>query len=502
MQHAPETAAALLDRASTAHQAGRLAEAEQGYLKILEMKPDFAPAHFNLAHILLAQGKMRDAIAHYEAGLRLDPQNFRALNNLGNMYRAEGEPEEAVRIYRRALEIKPDYAEALVNLGTALRDCGRCDEALESYKEGLRFKPGFEAAEINLGTLLQRLNRHREAVALYDEILRRAPNSREAQWNKAMALLALGDYAEGWKLHEAGLGDAGKRGPAWAERRWDGGTFPGKRLLIRCEQGLGDNLQFVRYVALCKERGGQVLAQCPDALMRLFHNCPFIDAVIADPDDGDFDFQIPMMSLPLIFGTTLETVPAKIPYLFVDDEARRKWAAKFSDANGFKVGLVWAGSPREIGIDAQLMDQRRSIGLEKLKPILAREDVRFYSLQVGKASAEIVASGLSGRIADYTGEIADFLDTAAIIENLDLVISVDTSVAHLAGGLGKPVWILSRFDACWRWLQNREASPWYPGARIFGQPALGDWDSVVKSVADTLGKELARKAPNVLMSGH
>ena len=493
-----ETAAALLDRASAAHQAGRLAEAEQGYLKILEMRPDFVPAHFNLAHILLAQGKMRGAITHYEAALRLDPQNFRAFNNLGNMYRAEGDPKEAVRIYRRALEIKPDYPEAFTNLGTALRDLGQYDEALESYKQGLGFKPNFEAAEINLGTLLQRLGRYREAVALYDEILRRAPNSKEAQWNKAMALLALGDYVEGWKLHESGLGDGSKRGPAWIEKRWDGSPFPGKRLLIRSEQGLGDSLQFVRYAALCKERGGQVLLQCSKPLARLLRNCPFIDAVVADPQDSDFDFQIAMMSLPYIFGTTLETIPAKIPYLFVDDATQEKWAPIFFGAAGFKIGLVWAGSPREIGIDARLMDERRSIDLEMLKPLFACKDVGFYSLQIGKAVGEIAANDLGGRLIDYTNGIEDFLDTAAIVENLDLVISVDTSVVHLAGGLGKPVWVLSRFDACWRWLQNREISPWYPNARVFGQPVLGDWNSVVKNVCDAFGRELARKAPNVL----
>jgi tetratricopeptide (TPR) repeat protein len=488
----PRNAETLNNLGVALRNSGRLDDAIARYEQALTIDPHYAQARGNLVNAyyergnaFIEQGRNDEAGAWFEKVFHLEPRHFRALNNFGNLRRAQDKAEEAAGLFRQALAIRPDYAEAMANLGTSLRDLGKLDEAEHCYQKALGLKPGDADTLINLGTLLQQRNRQEEAVALYDAILRRMPDFGEAKWNKSLALLALGDYAEGWALHEAGL-DCGRRGVApFQVRRWDGREFPG-RLLIWGEQGIGDQIQFVRYAALCKARCGEVLVHARDTLGPLLQNCPYIDRVLTSSNEEDFDYQISMMSLPYIFGTTLEDVPAKMPYLFVSEEARAKWAPKFAGVEGLKIGLVWAGNARASMLDAHLIDRRRSLHLSLMKPLFALQGARFYNLQMGDAAQQIDECGLRGRIEDFMPEVGDFLDTAAIIENLDLVISVDTSVAHLAGGLGKPVWILSRYDGCWRWLRNRETSPWYPTARVFGQKKPGAWPLVIDEVHQAL----------------
>jgi tetratricopeptide (TPR) repeat protein len=504
-----------------------VAAAKAHFEKAMRAKPDYPQAHYNLGNVLRTQGKINDAIAHYETALRLRPQypealfqlgqalraegrldeaiaayekaligepnHPRLLHHLGNLLREKGEPQAAIIRYDAALRLKPDYAEALVNYGTALRDTGKLDEAMAKYQEALRLAPLVPDVHINIGTLLHHQGRMKDAIASYDTALRFQPDNGDAQWNKAIAQLALGNYREGWPLYESGLDVKGKRGKLmFKAKRWDGRPFQDKRLLIWGEQGLGDTLQFVRYAKLCKARGGKVIVMCVPSLARLIRTNPFVDEVVTAATESDFDFQASLMSLPYIFGTSLETVPADIPYLSVTKDATEKWAKRFDGADGFKVGLVWAGSSREGDAISALIDKRRSLHLSELKPLLDTKGVRFYSLQLGAAAAQITELGLQDKIADFTSDISDFMDTAAIIDRLDLVISVDTSTAHLAGALGKPLFVLSRFDACWRWLQNRESNPWYPQARIFGQPKAGDWDSVIQQVHTALGSAIEK----------
>ena len=460
----------------------------------MKLRPDYLEAMINLGMALSQAGRGEQA-RHwlgvsqglFEKALQVDPANIVAMNNLGNVLRQQGKPEEAVSYYREALRLRPDYVQAAINLATSLRDLNLLDEAVEGCRHVLRLMPDSIEARINLGTFLQEQTRHEEAVAHFAEALRVKPSSLDAQWNKALSLLSLGHYAEGWTLHEAGLGVSHMRGEYTSpERRWKGEPFVGKRLLLWSEQGLGDTLQFVRYAALCKQRGGEVIVLCPPALRGLLRNCPFIDVLPEHVTDGDYDLHVPMMSLPYIFGTVVETIPVAIPYLHVSDAARARWVDKFQGVGGYKVGLVWAGNPRENQISAHMIDRRRSMTLEMLRPLLAFEGVRFYNLQMGAGVAQIDICGLRNRLTDLMPDVRDFEDTAAIVENLDLVISVDTSVVHLVGGMGKPVWVLSRFDACWRWLQNRPDSPWYPTARVFGQQTAGDWAGVVERVEKAL----------------
>jgi tetratricopeptide (TPR) repeat protein len=532
----PNDQGALNQLGSLYHESGRLTEALAIYGQVLQFYPDEPSAHYNYANSLLMSGKVGDAIVQYEHALKLKPDYLEAmvnlgmalsqagqgdpsrrwlgvakawfekalkaapynvviLNNLGNVLRQMGQAVEALAMYREALRLRPEYAEAAINLATSLRDLGQLDAAIESCRAALRYKPDSAEARINLGTFLQDLSRHDEAIEQFTEALRRKPSSLDAQWNKALSLMALGQYAEGFTMHEVGLGVVHMRGDYPSpERRWNGESFVGKRLLIWCEQGLGDSLQFVRYAALCKQRGGSVIVLCPRALRALLSNCGFIDALPESVQEQDFDLHVPMMSLPYIFETTVETIPVDMPYLHVSEAKRAAWAGKLSRARGLKAGLVWAGNPRENQISAHIIDRRRSMSLDLLKPLFDVPNVTFVNLQMGAATAQIDICGLRSRMVDCMSEIENFEDTAALIEQLDMVISVDTSVVHLAGGMGKPVWVLSRFDACWRWLQNRPDSPWYPSARVFGQPSPGDWIGVVEKVGEELEKSGRRWA--------
>jgi tetratricopeptide (TPR) repeat protein len=488
----PGFAIACHNRGNALQRLERYADAIASYALAINLQPALAEAHREQGSALLAL-KMHDAaLACYDRAITLKTDDCDAHFGRGCALARLNRHDNAVLAYRRALEIKPQGLGILNNLAVSLHEDGQLQAAKDCFEEILRRQPKFPHAQTNLGRLLQQMDRVEESLVRYDTALALDPGWENATWNKSQALLALGRYREGWELFETGLKPDKWRGIAVDSRRWDGSPFPGKTLLIRSEQGLGDTLQFVRYAALCKERGGKVMVLCEKPLLRLLNNCPYIDAAVNEVRQEEFDYQIAMLSLPHVFGTTLEDVPAAIPYLYCDPELREQWATRLAGSAAPKVGLVWAGNPREHQPDAQRIDQRRSISLAQMQPLLDVDGIDFYSLQLGNAGNQIDALGLRERIVDPTPQIADFMDTAALMHSLDLVICVDTSVVHLAGGLGRPVWVLSRFDACWRWLRNKPSNPWYPSARIFGQPSAGDWDSVIAQVREALAREFTR----------
>jgi tetratricopeptide (TPR) repeat protein len=473
---------------------GGLPEAIRHYETALRLKPDYFEAMVNLGIAYIENGDTPRAIAWYQGSLKADPGNVRIMNNLGNALRSVGRSAEAHDLFLKALALAPQYAEAHVNCGAMYRDLGRFAEAEAECHRALALNPKLVAAKVNLATLYQDQRRHEEALATFDEALAAAPDLPEAQWNKSLSLLALGRFDEGWPLYEKGLGHYHLRMINHApDKRWDGVLRPGLRLLLWAEQGLGDSLQFVRYAQLCHQAGLHVTVFAQPGLRRLFRACPAIDDVPDALDPEAYDANISLMSLPYAFQTRLDTIPNEVPYLFVSDEARATWAPLLAAHPGPKIGLVWAGNPREHMANAHLLDRRRSLPLEAFRPLLTREDVTFISLQKGDKAAQIAEQGLTDRLIDPMNKVQDFMDTAAIVEGLDLVITVDTSVAHLAGALGKPVWILSRYDACWRWLCNQETNPWYPTARLFGQDAPGDWPSALARVATALCEERFEK---------
>jgi tetratricopeptide (TPR) repeat protein len=531
-QNTPDPAARPLAKAMEHHRAGRLAEAEKQYRVALALAPRHSDASRLLGRLYVEDGRPEQALPLLKNALQAQPDNpevlyclgesLRALDkfeealdcygkvlqsrpmlaaayiSMGLCWRELGKPEAALDCFEKALCRNPDDADALSNLGAVLLDAGHSAQAHETLERALQVKPDHVGAIVNLGVSLYDEGKINAALEHYNRALIKEPKHLKSLFLKSYALLALGEYREGWNLYEAGVGRRDMRGhnPFAAVKPWDGKSAPGKRLLIWSEQGLGDSLQFIRYAELCKQRVGKVSVLCPKPLTRLFKTLPFVDDAFDTPQEGrsNFDEHVPMMSLPHLFDSVLETVPAPVTYLRVDSEIQAQWATEFAGVTSFKVGLVWAGGSHQHNVATNRIDRQRSIGLERMRPWLDLEGARFYSLQKDKPAGQIAALGLADRLSDFMSEVADFADTAAIVQNLDLVITVDTSVAHLAGGLGKPVWILSRYNACWRWLQNRPTNPWYPTARIFGQPSMGDWDSVIAEVGRELVKEIARKS--------
>jgi len=361
----------------------------------------------------------------------------------------KGQVDEAITCYRRALELNPNYADAYNNLGLTFKEKGELDEAITCYRRAL---------ELN-------------------------PNQVNAHFNMSLALLLSGNFKQGWSEYEwrwkaDKLTIASQQYP---RSLFSLAEIPGRTILLHAEQGFGDNIQFIRYAALLVQYGAKVIVECHEELHSLFENIEDIYRVIVfDEQPPLFDLNCPILSLPLIFGTTLETIPENVPYLAASPLQTLKWKERLMmDISKFRVGLVWHGNPKI---------PHKHLSLNHFAGLFGINDVSFYSLQKGEAAEE----AKHPRLIDYTAEIRNFSDTAAIIENLDLIITIDTAVAHLAGALGKPVWTLLRFSPDWRWLLNREDSPWYPTMRLFRQPAPGDWESVITKVKDELLRLLAK----------
>ncbi|MFP6562208.1 tetratricopeptide repeat protein [Paraburkholderia sp. B3] len=470
----------------------------------LALMPDFVDALTNRGMALGALDMPAEALESLDRALALKPEMPEAWNNRSCVLRDLGRPEEAVTNCDRALALRPDYAEAWSNRGNALSDLNRPAEAEESYRKAIAAAPGLADAWSNLGLALIDMNRHADALSSYDQALALKPDHVEGHWNRALCLLQMGRQEEGWHEYEWRW----KRRRNAASRRsfevplWLGDApLDGKAILLHAEQGLGDTLQFCRYASMLARRGAQVVLEVQPELVRLLAPLEGVAHIVAQGDPlPPFDLHCPLLSLPLAFKTDVATLPGTTPYLFADAQAVGHWEAKVSQAAGpaaLKVGLVWAGGDRPHVPELRKNDARRSIALERMLPLFDVPGVRFFSLQKGAPAQQLAAlqergAGKPGAdIVDFTRELADFADTAALVSTLDLVISVDTSTAHLAGAMGKPVWILNRFDTCWRWMLERSDTPWYSSARLFRQPALGDWDSVLAAVREALAARVA-----------
>ncbi|MBE9177197.1 glycosyltransferase family protein [Oculatella sp. LEGE 06141] len=463
------------------HQAGNLLQAEQLYRSILEQEPEQVRALHLLGVIAFQTHHPDDAIALYQQVIAIEPDYVWVYNDLGTALRQQGDIETAIAAYQEAIALQPDFVHAHYNLGNAFREQGDMAAAITAYQQAIALNPEFTEAYYNLGGVLHDQGNLEEAIACYHTILTFNPGYVNAHWNLAIASLLLGDLTTGlaefewrWQLPE-------QPPRAFKEPLWDGSFWQGQRLLLHAEQGFGDTIQFSRYVPLVAQRaaqqGGQVIVECQPALMRLLAAMDGIDHLVPrDAPLPDFDVQAPLMSLPWLFGTTLDTIPADIPYLTAPSSP----LLQRSPQARFHVGLVWAGNPE------RQSDGDRSCPLRYVQPILDISGVAVYSLQKGEAAAELKHLGIESKLLDLSSQLHDFADTAAIITQLDLVITVDTAVAHLAGALGHPVWVLLSHLPDWRWLLERNDSPWYPGMRLFRQPSPGDWQGVFEQVKEAL----------------
>jgi tetratricopeptide (TPR) repeat protein len=477
----------------------RFDEALASATRALALKPDFVDALNNRGNALARLDQPVDALASFERALALKPDSAEAWNNRACVLRDLGRASDAVASCDQAIAWRADYADAWSNHGNALSDLNRPGEAQASYRRALDLRADFAEVWSNLGLTLVDLGEHANALQCYERALAIKPGYIEGHWNQALCRLEMGDFEQGWREYEWRW----ERPSLRASKRifdqplWLGDTpVAGKTILLHAEQGLGDTLQFCRYAEQVARLGATVLLEVPTPLLRLLTGLEGVSQLIEEGQPlPPFELHCPLLSLPLAFGTRLDTIPAGVPYLFADQTQAADWAARLRDETSetsktLKVGLVWAGGHRPHVPELRKNDARRSVSLQQLSPILDVPGVQFYSLQIGPAAQQLRAMqdelDPGPHVVDYTGDLMDFADTAALVTNLDLVISVDTSTAHLAGAMGRPVWILNRFDTCWRWLLERDDSPWYPGARLFRQPSLGDWDSVIGRVRAAL----------------
>jgi tetratricopeptide (TPR) repeat protein len=427
-----------------AHRAlGAPAAAIACYERALSINPNLGPAHGNLAQVLVA-GDLATAVAYYRRLVEVLPANALARSNFAYMVEKTGDTQAAVEIYRQSLSLEPNQPVALGNLGVALADLGRIDEAMDCYRRALDLDPDSADAHNALG----------------------------------LALLLRGDYAAAWPHHE-------HRPRDWVGEfrvpRWKGEPLAGQRILLHAEQGMGDTLQFARYVPMVAARGGRVVLAAMPALARLLEGVPGVEQLVTGKQPpADIDWHCPLMSLPFAFGTTRETIPGPWPYLQAPADRIAPWRDRVGGAGRLKVGLVWQGQPK------LRRDRDRSLPPAALAPLAGIAGVRYYALQKTAAGSGCADLPAALDATDLAGGFADYAETAAALMALDLVIAVDTSVAHLAGALGRPVWILISKVPDWRWGEAGDDSPWYPSVRLFRQTIAGVWDDVIAEVVRAL----------------
>jgi tetratricopeptide (TPR) repeat protein len=468
---------------------GRSAEAAESLRRALEVRPNYAAALVNLGNLQRDQGDFDGAIDWYHKAIAADFRLVDAHIGLAFALQQRGRLADAAESYRQALELKPDQTDALCNLGALLNGFDRHEEAVESYRRVLARNPDHVAALCNMGVALMARNQVDGAVECYRHAIAVSPDFADAHWNLSLAQLVEGDFANGWRGYEWRLRTKRHQPRAFTQPMWDGAPLAGKTILLHREQGLGDTIQFMRYAPLVAARGGRVVLEVQPPLTRLAASLEGVTEIVAGGAPlPHFDLHCPLMSLPERFGTSLATIPAAIPYLAPDPEAVERWRPKLGGGQLHKVGIAWAGNRLHKN------DRSRSVALERLLPILEIPGIRWVSLQVGEHSGDLVALPI-GMVADLSGELGDFADTAAVIANLDLVIAVDTAVVHLAGALGRPVWAMLPFAPDWRWLLDREDSPWYPSLRLFRQARPGDWESLLVEIRQALGERTSQVLP-------
>lgn len=498
----------------------KLSEAAACFRKAIELESSVAGFHFNLGLVLHEEGKLNDAAACFLQAIQLDPHSADAHYKLAGTFKQQKNLEAAVAFYRRALELKQPYVEACTDLGVALHDQGKFTEAEACHRQSLAWKPdSFEThnnlgslyqdqakldeahfhylralelkpdapeTHVNLGISYKRFGRFDEACSHYNRALGIRPDYAAAHLGLATMRMLQGDFEQGWRNFEWRWKTGQLPEREFFQPPWDGAPLPsGATILLHCEQGFGDAIQFVRYAPIVKQSNpsATVVVECEPPLTKLFASVRGVDRIVPGCDTlPSFDTYAPLLSLPRILNTRLDTIPRNVPYLFAQEDLINLWRLRLSRIDGFRIGINWHGR------ENHPVAQQRDLPLDQLASLANIAGVRLISLQKGAGQREL--AGDRYPIVNFADELdgahGAFMDTAAIMMNLDLVITSDTSIAHLAGALGVPVWVGLPFVPDWRWLLDRSDSPWYPTMRLFRQPALGDWPSVLKVVKESL----------------
>lgn len=492
----PRLAAALHNQGGALRELGRHAEALESYDRALAMQPDMLAALIDKGATLRALERPADALACYQLALARDPDLPDVLNNAALAQLALKRPEEALASCARALELRPDFAEALNNRGLILQDLNRPAEALAAYDRALQLQERMADAHANRANLLQELVRHEEALGGYERALQIDPGLERTFLNQSLAQLVTGRLPLGWQKYEWRWPGKQKREPIreFEQPLWLGHeSVRGKSVLLYAEQGLGDTIQFCRYAQCVAELGAAVELEVQAPLKSLLGGLAGVKRVFARGEEmPEFDLHAPLLSMPLAFGTAVESIPHPGPYLNIEaqhSERVRAWDARMGARSRPRIGLVWSGNPNH-GRDSE-----RSIPLARFERMLSVEDAEFVCLQNEVRDSDAAVLKQHPQIRSFNADLIDFVETAALVSQLDLVVCVDTSVAHLAGAMGRATWLLVTAHPDWRWLLQREDSPWYSTVRLFRQPHPGDWDDVLARVEQQLRAFVATWSP-------
>jgi tetratricopeptide (TPR) repeat protein len=494
LRRSPDDAGALSLMAAMAADANQIEEGLPWAQRAIAADPQAVAPHYALGRLLELAGRLIEAESSYRKVIDLDPVHARAHNNLGCVLHMQGKLDAALVCYRKALELDPSQPEANQNYAAIVRDASSHELAIEGYLRQTRENPDDAVAFNNLANTYVESGRHQEALASFERAIALDPDRPEAHFSRSFVLVLCGDYLEGWKEYEWRWRINAFNAPArrFPQPMWDGSRIADGMVLIHAEQGFGDMLQFVRYAPLVAERCAAVVLECLPQLKSLLKGVNGVRQVVAKGEAlPQFAAHLPLMSLPRVFGTTIESIPWQGPYIRADPKHIAEWGLLIeSDGTArLKVGLAWAGNPQNWD------DRKRSISLNMLAPLARAAGVTFFSLQVGGAAAEAAAPPPGMKLIDHTARIRDFSDTAALMSHLDLVITIDTSVAHLAGAMGVPTWVVLACAADFRYHLVRSDNPWYPSMRLFRQERDGDWTGAIERVAEALFRRTDSSRP-------
>jgi tetratricopeptide (TPR) repeat protein len=489
----PDYIEALSNRGNALTELKRFDEALASFDRALAVQPRYAAAHANRSVVLRELKRLDEALASCDRALAIRPDFVEALSNRGSVLHDLKRFDEALASCDRALALRPQYADAHANRAAALHALQHFEEALASYDRAAALQPNLAKAHYNRGNTLRMLCRFEDAIASYQRECAVRPDFAEAHYNEALCRLLIGDLRRGWdeqewrwQTEELGQGKRDFPQPLWT----GGEEIVGRTILLHAEQGFGDIIQFCRYAPLVADRGARVILEVPSPLHELMSSLRGAAQIVCSGNPlPSFDLHCPLLSLPRAFGTELASIPAAMPYLRTSAEQTKYWRARLGPTTRPRIGIAWAGYV------AHKNDHNRSIALDALLSIFAGADVSLVSLQREVRDADAAALRERPDVLHFGDELTNFADTAALISCLDLVISVDTGVAHLAGAMAKPVWMLLPFIPDWRWLLNRDNSPWYPTARLFRQDATCAWDSVFVQVRTELDRQGLARTP-------
>lgn len=475
---------AMLNKAEGHIQSGQLDTAASIYKQVLDMAPDDPNLNHTLGLVYLELGQTDPALFHIGRSIELHPHNHKFYRSMGDAFGVSQQIVMAIAAYQKAFNINPGDTDTLLNLGIAFHQLDRYSQAQSTFEKIIALSPNHLRALNNLGKVHHDMGQFETALSYYDQCVQLQPCYAEARFNRAALLLAMGDYQRGWQEYEWRFrrsGAANVYPHQLATSRWQGEDFKGRRILVHCEQGMGDVLQFVRYVPQVKQRGGTLIMEAHPLLVSLLEPLDCVDEIITfdpmRPSEISHDLHIPLLSLPAIFGTETDTIPDTVPYIPVPSNDIHD-VHRIVKRDHFNIGLVWSSSD---------LNPKRNLPIDQCVGWFRHPNLHFISLQIGEAEAQIrTMQGNTAPITEWGSQLNNFKDTAAIMAHLDLMISVDTAAAHLAGAMGKPLWTLLPFDADWRWSQFYGGCPWYPTAKMFRQSRSGQWGDVIDDVSAAL----------------